>query len=81
MPIIDSVPVEIAVVLGSTTMPIHQLLRMGRGAVIELETTEEDDVMILANGLPVAMGSVSVNGNRIAVEVRSMITRPRAVAA
>jgi flagellar motor switch protein FliN/FliY len=81
MPIIDSVPVEIAVVLGSTTMPIHQLLRMGRGAVIELETTEEDDVMILANGLPVAMGSVSVNGNRIAVEVRSLITRPRAIAA
>ena len=81
MPVIDSVPVEIAVVLGTTTMPIHQLLRMGRGAVIELETTEEDDVLILANGLPVAMGSVSVNGNRIAVEVSTMIRRPQSDAA
>lgn len=81
MPIIDSVPVEISVVLGSTIMPIHQLLRMGRGAVIELDTTEDDDVLIVANGLPVAMGSVSVNGNRIAVEVRELIKRPEALAA
>jgi flagellar motor switch protein FliN/FliY len=81
MPIIDSVPVEISVVLGTTTMPIHQLLRMGRGAVIELDTTEDDDILIVANGLPVAMGSVSVNGNRIAVEVRSLIKRPEALAA
>ena len=81
MPIIDSVPVEISVFLGSTIMPIHQLLRMGRGAVIELDTTEDDDVLIVANGLPVAMGSVSVNGNRIAVEVREVIKRPEALAA
>jgi flagellar motor switch protein FliN len=57
-------------------MPIHQLLRMGRGAVIELESGEEDEVEILANDLPVARGLVVVQGNRIAVEVRELIMRP-----
>jgi len=42
------------VVLGTTSMPIHQVLRLGRGASIELDASEEDAVSILANNLPVA---------------------------
>ena len=61
--------------LGTTTMPIHQVLRLGRGAIIELESTEEDAVDILANNLPVAKGTVVVNGNRIAVEVGNLLPR------
>jgi flagellar motor switch protein FliN len=76
MPVIDDVPLDVAVVLGATTMPIHQLLRMGRGAVIELDQTEDDDVLILANNMPVARGTVSVNGSRIAIEVRELIRKP-----
>jgi flagellar motor switch protein FliN/FliY len=73
--IIDTVKLDISVLLGTTNMPIHQLLRMGRGAVIELDSTEEDDVLILANDTPVAKGSVVVNGNRIGVEVRELLKR------
>jgi flagellar motor switch protein FliN/FliY len=73
---LDKVTVEITVVLGSTTMPVHQVLRLGRGAIIELESTEEDAVNILANDLPIAKGTVVVNGNRIAVEVGSLTPRP-----
>jgi len=80
MPLIDEVPLEIAVVLGATTMPIHQLLRMGRGAVIELDQSEDEDVVILANNMPVARGAVSVNGNRIAIEVKELIRKQAAVA-
>ena len=61
--------------LGTTTMPIHQVLRLGRGAIIELDSTEEDAVDILANNLPVAKGTVVVNGNRIAVEVGNLLPR------
>jgi flagellar motor switch protein FliN/FliY len=75
MAVLKDVQLELQVVLGSTTMPIHQLLRMGRGAVIQLDTSEDDDVVILANNLPVAKGAVVVNGNRIGVEVRSLVTR------
>jgi flagellar motor switch protein FliN len=72
---LDDVAVDIAVVLGTTSMPVHQVLRLGRGAIIELEASEDDDVHILANNLPVAKGTVVVSGNRIAVEVKRLMPR------
>jgi flagellar motor switch protein FliN/FliY len=72
----DTVDVNIAVLLGTTTMPIHQVLRLGRGAIIELDASEDDAVNVLANDLPVTMGTVVVNGNRIAVEVNELLPRP-----
>ena len=62
MATLDKVAVDITVVLGTTSMPIHQVLRLGRGAIIELDASEEDAVSILANNLPVAKGTVVVNG-------------------
>ncbi|KAF0231000.1 MAG: flagellar motor switch protein [Beijerinckiaceae bacterium] len=73
---VDSVDVEISVVIGKTRMPIHHLLRMGRGAVIELNSNENDEVEILANDFPVARGQVIVQGKRIQVEITSLIRRP-----
>ena len=75
MPTIDKVSLDIAVVLGTTEMPVHQVLRLGRGAIIELDATEDDDVMIFANDFPVARGTVTVQGNRIAVEVKELLPR------
>ena len=75
MATIDKVPLDIAVVLGTTSMPVHQVLRLGRGAIIELDASEDDEVKILANNLPVAKGTVVVNANRIAVEVREMLPK------
>jgi flagellar motor switch protein FliN len=75
MPTLDKVSVDIAVVLGTTAMPIHQVLRLGRGAIIELDAAEDDEVSILANNFPVAKGTVVVNGNRIAVEVKQLLPR------
>jgi len=72
---LDKVSLDIAVVLGATSMPVHQALRLGRGAIIELDASEEDEVQILANNFPVAKGTVVVNGNRIAVEVKEMLLR------
>jgi flagellar motor switch protein FliN/FliY len=73
---IDNVSLDIAVVLGATEMPVHQVLRLGRGAIIELDATENDEVKILANNFPVAKGTVVVQGNRIAIEVKSLLPRP-----
>ena len=75
MATLDKVSLDIAVVLGNTTMPIHQALRLGRGAIIELDASEEDEVSILVNNFPVAKGTVVVNGNRIAVEIKEMMPR------
>jgi flagellar motor switch protein FliN/FliY len=72
---LDKVSLDIAVVLGTTSMPVHQVLRLGRGAIIELDASEDDEVSILANNLPVAKGNVVVNGNRIGVEVKELLPR------
>jgi len=75
VPTLDKVAIDIQVVLGTTTMPVHQVLRLGRGAIIELDSSEDDEVSILANNLPVANGTVIVSGNRIAVEVKDLLPR------
>ena len=75
MATLDKVSLDIAVVLGTTSMPIHQALRLDRGAIIELDASEEDEVKILVNNFPVARGTVVVSGNRIAVEIKEMMPR------
>jgi flagellar motor switch protein FliN len=60
VPTLDKVTVDLMVVLGTTSMPIHQVMRLSRGAIIELDATEADEVKILANNLPIASGVVLV---------------------
>ena len=79
MSTLDTLKVNLTVVLGRNRMPIHMLLRMGRGAVIELEATETDMVEILANGHPIARGVVVVTGTKIAVEITELLRKPQVV--
>jgi len=73
VPTLDKVTVDLTVVLGTTTMPVHQVMRLSRGAIIELDATEADEVKVLANNLPIASGVVLVDRSRIAVEVKQML--------
>lgn len=66
---VEAVNVEISVVLGRSVLPMAQLLRMGRGAVIPLDAHERDEVWILANNHPVARGEISIDDDRIAITV------------
>ena len=75
VPTLDKIPVDLIVVLGTTSMPIHQVMRLSRGAIIELDATEQDEVRVLANNMPVASGIVVVKHNRISVEVKQMLPR------
>ena len=70
---ISGVKVEISVVLGSSTIPMHQLLRMGRGAVIELDSKQDDPVLILANDRPVAKGEIIIHGDKIGVSITELL--------
>ena len=70
---LGSVKVEISVVLGKATIPMHQLLRMGRGAVIELDSHQDDPVLILANNRAVAKGEILIEGDRIAVAIKETL--------
>ena len=79
MAVLDELQVDLKVVLGRSHMPLHMLLRMGRGAVIALEATETDMVEILANDHPIARGQIVVTGNRISVEVTELIRKAEVV--
>ena len=72
---IEAVDVEISVVLGRSVLPMAQLLKMGRGAVIPLDASEHDEVWILANNHPIARGELVIENDRISVN----ITRPAQV--
>jgi flagellar motor switch protein FliN/FliY len=66
---VKEVNVEISVVLGRSVLPMQQLLRMGRGAVIPLDAKTTDEVWILANNHPVARGEIQINDEKIAITV------------
>jgi flagellar motor switch protein FliN/FliY len=77
---VNDVAIELVVVLGRSEMPIHQLLRMGRGAVIELGTRENDEVQIMANDVPIARGEIVLDGDRIGVSVTKKLTQSEVLA-
>ena len=66
---VEDISVDIAAELGAAEMHVHQLLRMGRGAVIELQTLPGEHVKVLANGMQIAEAEVVVSGDAIAVSI------------
>ena len=66
---VNAVNVEISVLLGRSILPMQQLLRMGRGAVIPLDAKTNDEVWILANNHPVARGEIQINDEKISIAV------------
>jgi flagellar motor switch protein FliN/FliY len=67
------IPVQVSVVLGKTTMQVNQLLRLGRGAVIELDRKVGEPVDVLVNNRLVAKGEVVVVEDRIGVTMTEII--------
>ncbi|GAB4142757.1 MAG: hypothetical protein Tsb0016_11310 [Sphingomonadales bacterium] len=70
---LNKVAVEISVVLGRTSMPIRHLLKMGRGAVIDLDAHQDEQVWVYGNGELIARGEVVIVGDRIGVTITELI--------
>lgn len=77
---LQPVEVDVEVVLGQTMMPVHQLLRMGRGAVIALDAHEDSDVVVIANDMPVARAAVQVEAGKISVSITRMLRNVKGMA-
>ena len=54
------IPVTVKIVLGSATMPVSNLMKLGRGAVIPLDRKVGEPVDMVVNGRVVARGEVVV---------------------
>jgi len=66
---LGTVEVEISVVIGKSQMPINQLLKMGRGAVIELDADVDDHAWIYANNQLIARGEIVVTGEYVGISI------------
>mgnify|MGYP000844767889 CR=1 FL=1 len=67
------IPVQVTVVLGRTSMQVNQLLKLGRGAVIELDKKVGEPIDIFVNNRLVARGEVVVVEDRIGVTMTEII--------
>ncbi|MEF2071713.1 flagellar motor switch protein FliN [Consotaella aegiceratis] len=58
--IIMNIPVTMQVVLGKAVMPVADLVKLGRGAVVKLDSKVGEPVDIIVNGRTVARGEIVV---------------------
>ena len=75
-----AIPVTVQVVLGTTTMPVARLMKLGRGAIISLDQKVGDSVNVLVNGRVVARGEVVVvdeTSSRFGVSLTEIVNLPR----
>src|SRR3954466_12261747 len=72
------IPVQVSAVLGRATMQVSQLLKLGRGAVVELDRKLGEAVDIYVNNRLVARGEVvMVNENRLGVTMTEIVKADR----
>ena len=67
------IPVQIAAVLGTSSMQVSQLLKLGRGAVVELDRKVGEAIDIYVNNRLVARGEVVVVNERLGVTMTEII--------
>jgi flagellar motor switch protein FliN/FliY len=75
-----SIPVTVQVVLGTTSMPVARLMKLGRGAVITLDQKVGSPVSVLVNGRVVARGEVVVldeDNSRFGVSLAEIVGATR----
>lgn len=67
------VNIEISVEIGRVTMPIGELLKLGEGAVVELNRAVSEPVDVMAQGVRIASGEVVVVDDRFAVRITEIV--------
>ena len=71
------IPVQVSAVLGKSTMQVSQLLKLGRGAVVELDRKVGEAIDIYVNNRLVARGEVVVVEDRLGVTMTEIIKMDR----
>lgn len=72
-----SIPVEVTAVLGKAEMQVSHLLKLGRGAVIELDRKVGEAIDIYVNNRLVARGEVVVVEDRLGITMTEIIKSDR----
>ena len=74
---IYDIPVQISAVLGRSTMQVSQLLKLGRGAVVELDRKVGEAIDIYVNNRLVARGEVVVVEDKLGITMTEIVKSDR----
>lgn len=75
MSVLDEIPIDLSIVLGSATLPIRQVLKMSRGAMIPLDCGQDDPTLVFVNDELVAKGRILVEDERMSLEIIEIIQK------
>lgn len=70
---IYDIPVQISAVLGQATMPVSQLLKLGRGAIVALDRHVGEAIDIYVNNRLIARGEVIVMEDRLGITMTEIL--------
>jgi len=70
---IYDIPVQVSAVLGRTTMQVSQLLKLGRGAVINLDRRIGEPIDVYVNNRLVARGEVVVVDDKLGITMTEIV--------
>ena len=79
MDLIMRIPVTVQIVLGTATMPVANLAKLGRGAVVPLDRRVGEPVDVVVNGKVVARGEVVVtdeDNSRFGISLTEVLGNP-----
>lgn len=72
-----NVPVQVSVVLGRTTMQLSNILKLSRGAVIELDRYVGENIDVYVNNKVVAKGEIVIVDDRIGITLTDVISQDK----
>ena len=67
------IAVDVVAVLGTSWMPISQILKLGRGAVVELDRLVGEEIELIAEKNVIAKGEVVVIEDRLGVSITKIM--------
>jgi len=71
------IPLDVEVVVGSTTIQIRDLINLGPGSVLELDRETTEPVDIKVNGKLIAKGELVVVGEKFGVRITEIYSEER----
>ncbi len=72
--VILDIPVTLSMEIGRTELPIHNLLQLNQGSVVELDRLAGEPLDVLVNGTLIAHGEVVVVNEKFGIRLTDVIS-------
>ncbi len=75
-----NIPVEVQIVLGSTEMPVSELMALQKGSTVALDRRIGEPVDVMVNGRKIARGEITVlegDSSRFGIRLTEIIAQAK----